>query len=502
MMADDMGFSDLGCYGAEIATPNLDRLAAGGLRFTQFYNTARCCPTRAALLTGLYQHQAGIGAMVGNGGTPAYQGYLNDHCLTIAEVMKTAGYRTYMAGKWHVGEDRPHWPCDRGFDRYFGLISGASNYFVLDKGRKMARDNEPFVPDDPKFYMTDAFADAAVDFINDHGKSEQPFFMYVAFTAPHWPLHAWPQDIAKYRGKYMIGWDGLREQRHRRMIEMGLVDGSWPLTPRDPRVPAWADTTNKEDWDLRMAVYAAQIDRMDQNVGRILEALHRTGADEKTLILFLADNGGCAEVVDRGSPGVPPGPKESFASYGIGWANASNTPFRLYKHFVHEGGISTPLIAYWPGVIKSGGQPCRQVGHVIDLMATCVDVAGATYPTTYQGRAITPLEGRSLAPAFEGKVRSPHQAIYWEHERNRAVRQGNWKLVARAQQPWELFDVEADRTEMHNLAAQQPDRVREMSKLYHAWAARVGVKDWPDPDSRGDSATAASRPARRNRRNR
>jgi arylsulfatase A-like enzyme len=475
IMADDMGFSDIGCYGSEIATPNLDRLAGGGMRFTQFYNNARCCPTRASLLTGLYPHQAGVGAMVGKGPTPAYQGYLNDHCVTIAEALKQEGYRTLMAGKWHVGEDRPHWPCDRGFDEYFGLISGASNYFSIDPGRKFARGNEQIDPAGDGFYMTDAFAAEAVKFLDKYGRQPQPFFLYVAFTSPHWPLHAWPEDIAKYRGKYQLGWDALREQRHKRQIEMGIVDAKWPLSPRDAKAPAWADATDKDDLDLRMAVYAAQIDRMDQNIGKVLAKLDEVGASKNTLIMFLADNGGCAEVVDRGKKGVPAGGKDSFFSYGLPWANASNTPFRLYKHWVHEGGISTPLIASWPGVIEKRGTITREVGHLVDLMATSLDAAGIEYPATYNNKPVTPLEGKSLAPIFRTGTRKGHEALFWEHEGNRAVREGKWKLVSRNPDKWELYDIEADRTELNNLAEQQPDRAKAMAEKYQSWADRVGA---------------------------
>jgi arylsulfatase A-like enzyme len=472
LLADDMGFSDLGCYGSEIATPNLDRLAAGGLRFTQFYNTARCCPTRASLLTGLYPHQAGVGHMVEGLPHPAYQGFLNDRCVTIAEALHGAGYRTMMSGKWHVGEKRPHWPVDRGFDRYFGLISGASNYFKLDKGRAMAMDGEPWNPPAGEaFYMTDGIGDHAVKFI-DEAKGK-PYFLYVAFTSPHWPLHAPPGEIAKYRGKYKGGWDALRERRHKRQIELGIVDAKWPLTPRDEKAPAWTDVKDADERDLRMAVYAAQVDRMDQNVGKILAKL-----DENTLVLFLADNGGCAEEIHRGQKGAEIGTAESFESYGLPWANASNTPFRLYKHWVHEGGISTPLIASWPAVIQKGGAITSQPGHLVDLMATCVDVSGAEYPKTFQGREIQPMEGKSLAPIFRTGTREGHERIFWEHEGNKAVRQGTWKLVARHKGTWELFNLEADRTEMNDLASKETERAKEMAAAWQAWADRVGVIPW------------------------
>ncbi len=495
IMADDMGFSDLGCYGSEIATPNLDRLAAGGLRFTQFYNTARCCPTRAALLTGLYPHQAGVGHMVTDRGTPGYRGFLNERCVTIAEVLRPAGYRTLMAGKWHVGEERPHWPCDRGFDAYFGLLNGSSNYFRLESNRRMARDNELWTPG-PGFYMTDAFTDEAIRMLDAQRGRAEPFFLYLAYTSPHWPLHALPEDIARYRGKYMEGWDKLRESRYRRLVDLGIIRTGWKISPADPEAPRWESLSEDERrrQDERIAIYAAQIDRMDQNIGRVLKKIDEVGARENTLILFLADNGGCAEPVDRGTPGAVPGSADSFLSYGLPWANASNTPFRLYKHWVHEGGISTPLIASWPAVIRTGGGVTHQPGHLVDLMATCVDVSGASYPTERAGQSIQPMEGRSLAPILRGETRKPHDAIYWEHEGNRAVRRGKWKLVSKFPGGWELYDLDADRTELHNLASDHPELVREMSALYGAWAGRVGVMEWKPPRN---PAPAGRRAARR-----
>jgi arylsulfatase len=480
ILADDMGFSDLGCYGSEINTPNIDKLAAGGLRFTQFYNGARCCPTRAALLTGLYAHQAGVGHMVENKGFPGYEGKLNDRCVTIAEVLKsTANYRTAMSGKWHVGEERPHWPTDRGFERYFGLISGASNYFRLEEGRKMAADDKPYKPEGDKFYMTDAIADNAVKFLDELGKGDKPFFLYVAFTAPHWPLHAPAEEIARYKGKYNMGWDELRKQRHKKQIDLGIVDAKWPITPRDKSAPAWADVKEKdrEEYALKMAVYAAQVDRLDQNVGKIAAKIKALGREENTLVLFLSDNGGCAEEIHRGKLGVETGTADSYESYGLPWANASNTPFRLYKHWIHEGGIATPLIAYWPATIKKPGIT-HQPGHIIDIMATCVDLSGATPIAERNKKPITPMEGKSLAPIFEGKTRQGHDAIFWEHEGNRAVRQGKWKLVALHKGEWELYDLEADRTEMTNLAAKNPDKVKEMAAKYDEWAARCNVLPW------------------------
>ena len=486
ILADDMGFSDLGCYGSEIHTPNLDGLAADGIRFTQFYCAARCCPSRASLLTGLYPHQAGVGAMVSSDPgvkSGPYQGYLNDECVTIAEALEPAGYRTYMSGKWHVGELPPHWPRRRGFDRYFGLISGASSYWELlqepKRKRRMALDDEPFVPSADDFYMTDAFADFAVQCIEEHGQSEAPFFLYLPFTAPHWPLHAWPEDIAKYRGKYLCGWDELRQRRHKRMLELGIVDDRWPLSPRDPDVLPWDEVDNKEDWDLRMSVYAAMIDRMDRGIGRVLAKLREIGAEENTLVVFLSDNGGCHESVEKrklNKPGAKPGERGSFVAYKRPWANASNTPFRLFKQYIHEGGIATPFIARWPAVIKQRGALTQQVGHIIDIMATCLDVAGAQYPTTYDGHPITPLEGKSLLPILEGGERERHDVLYWEHFRNRGVLQGQWKLVATKNGEWELYDMEADRTELNDLSEKYPEKVRELLSLYDHWADRCGVR--------------------------
>lgn len=499
IMADDMGFSDIGCYGGEIRTPNLDALATKGLRFTQFYNTARCCPTRASLLTGLYPHQAGVGHMMKDFGTPGYRGDLNEHSVTIAEVLREAGYSTYMSGKWHVTRfvDGPkhNWPIQRGFDEFFGTIHGAGSFF---DPVSLTRNNTPLESPSGDFYYTDAISENAAGFINEHAKSkpDQPFFLYVPYTAPHWPLHALDEDIARYRGRYDKGWDALREERLERMTALRIVDSKWSLTDRDPEVPAW-DSAGHKGWQARrMEIYAAQVDRMDQGIGQIVSALSENGRLDNTLIMFLADNGGCAEEIgtnwngrhfpDRTRDGRPveignrpdqmPGPEETYQSYGVPWANASNTPFRLYKHFVHEGGISTPLIAHWPSRIEAMGELRTQLGHLVDLMATCVDVSGATYPsTTRSGQAISAMEGKSLVPAFDGESIS-RDALFWEHEGNRAIRVANWKLVARGREgAWELYDLDSDRTETNNLANKLPGRVETMEELWNVWADRVHV---------------------------
>jgi arylsulfatase len=473
-MADDMGFSDIGCYGGEIPTPNLDRLASRGLRFAQFYNTARCCPTRASLLTGLYSHQAGVGFMRANEGAPGYVGALNEQCVTVAEVLRAAGYRTLMSGKWHVGGE----PMKRGFDHAFEFREGATSYF---KPSDMYIDGERFAPPDD-FYLTDAISDRAAAFVRTHGGGPQPFFLYVAYTAPHWPLHARPADIERHRGRYMCGWDALRQMRHERLKAMGLVDPKWPLAERDAKCPAWDAVDNKDEWDLRMAVYAAMVEAMDRGIGRIVEALDAVGCAENTLVMFLSDNGGCHVVpTGRGKADAAIGTAESFTGYDRPWANASNTPFALFKQYTHEGGIASPLVVAWPGVIRGGGEVTREVGHVIDLMPTCLDAAGAAYPTAFEGRAVTPVEGLSLRPVFEGRPRAGHDALFWEHAGSRAVRQGRWKLVSRREDNvWHLFDLEADRTETRDLAAEQPAKAKELAALWDAWAVRCHVLPKPE----------------------
>ena len=522
ILSDDMGYSDVGCYGGEIETPTLDALAAGGLRFTQFYNTARCCPTRACLLSGLYPHQAGVGHMTNDRGFDGYRGDLNRNCVTIAEVLRPAGYATFMAGKWHVTKHthpegpKDNWPLQRGFDKFYGTITGAGSFFdpaTLVRGNTMITvENDPeYAP--RQYYYTDAIADNAVKFLAEHeaSQSEKPFFMYMAFTAAHWPMHALDRDVAKYRGVYDGGYGPTRAARFAQMKKLGLIDPRWEMSPQ---AGDWGAVRNRE-WEVRcMEVYAAMVDSMDQGIGRVVAQLRKTGRLDDTLILYLQDNGGCAEGLGRASrgryttrpdapvfapmgrdefqphvvptrtrdgfpvvqgPGVMPGPADTYIAYGRGWANVSNTPFREYKHWVHEGGISTPLVAHWPAGIERTGQLERQPGHLVDLMATCVDLSGAEYPVAVGDNPIKPMEGRSLVPALAGDA-IEREAIYWEHEGNRAVRAGKWKLVAKgAGGPWELYDVEADRTEMHDRAAEEPDRAAELAELWLAYAERANV---------------------------
>lgn len=521
-----MGWSDIGCYGGEIETPNIDRLAQNGIRFTQFYNTGRCCPTRASLLTGTYAHQTGIGHMMNDRGLAGYRGDLGKNVLTIAEVLRPAKYSTYLSGKWHVTPEtlpeasRHNWPNQRGFERFYGTIHGAGSFFDPNS---LARNNTHISPmADPdyqpdQFYYTDAINDHAVRYIKEH-QVKNPFFLYVAHTAPHWPMHALPEDIEKYKGKYDDGWEVIRKERYQRQLQMGLVEPNWQLSNRD--AVAWKDAKNKE-WEIRlMEVYAAMVDRLDQGIGRIISALEKRKMLENTLILFLSDNGGCAEgmgrqngirymdsepekrkpmkadnlqldmipkrtrdgkVVKQGTE-VVPGGADTFHGYGQAWANVSNTPFREYKSRVHEGGISTPLVAHWPKGIapKLQGKFEDQPSHVIDFMATCLDLAKADYPKKINGQDVVPMQGVSLKPVFEGTRIIRAKPLYWEHQGNRAIRMGKWKLVAKGSfGAWELFDLESDRSELNDLAGLYPNRVTEMSQKWEEWAIESHVKPWP-----------------------
>ena len=496
ILADDMGYSDIGCYGGEIKTPNIDKLASQGLRFTQFYNSARCCPTRASLLTGIYPHEAGMADMVVTGPEKSvpgpYQGYLNNQCVTIAEVLKKAGYYTAAVGKWHVGEERPHWPIDRGFDNYIGLISGAANYFDITRTkapgvkRVFARDSTAYIPPEKGFYMTDFITNSAIDYLKIAKTKDQPFFLYLAYTAPHWPLQALQKDIEKYRGKFLKGWDILRKERLERMKQIGIINEDMILSDRDEEVQAWDSLSDeqKDEMDMLMAIYAAQIDRMDQGIGKVMNQLKDMGASENTLIFFLSDNGACHEGGIWGGDfwgnfwegKAVPGSKDSYHSYGRSWANLSNTPFRMFKHWVHEGGISTPLIVKWPGKVQSKETITNQKGTVMDIMATCCDVANAKYPNEFEGHKIVPLRGKSLSPIFNGQERDDLGPIFWEHEGNAAVRTGDWKLVSKDSGGWELYNMSNDRTEMNDLTEQNEERSEKMLEIYKHWAISVGIK--------------------------
>lgn len=497
-LVDDVGFSDIGCYGSEITTPHLDRLAAGGVRFTQFYNTARCSTTRAALLTGLYPHQAGMG-WLDNKVEPQSQGFhgkLLPRCVTIAEVLREAGYFTAMTGKWHLGQQNGTPPWKRGFQRSlnsrFGEVyfpheadRSGTNMLYLN-GRELPKDAAEFGKD---WYSTDLFVDWGLKFIDEARREKQPFFLYVAQGAAHFPLRAPAEIIDRYRGKtYLQGWDTLRAERHAKQIRLGLVDEKWPLAPRPLECSAWESLAAKDQqrFDEIMAVYAAMIDRIDHAMGKLVEGLRERGELDNTLILFLCDNGGNAE---GGPPGVtrgegPIGGPQSYVLLGMNWATLCNTPFARFKHFTHEGGISTPLVAHWPQGIPAArcGKLVHQPGHLIDIMATAVDLATAKYPREFRGAKILPLEGVSLWPALRGEGIARSQPIFWEHEGNKAVRDGNWKLVQRHRTPWQLHDMQADRTEQHDLREQHPQLVERLTSAWNAWASRSFVDDWPGPN--------------------
>lgn len=495
ILVDDMGYSDLGAYGSEIHTPNLDRLAQEGLRLKEFYNNSICAPTRASLLTGQYQHKAGVGFFDVNLGLPAYQGFLNKESLTLAEVLKTAGYSTLMSGKWHVGNDSLAWPNQRGFERYYGVIGGGADYFDAKPlplfGTEypvvLVENNQRLHPADNSYYFTDEIAAHAVKYLDEQSKSNKPFFLYLAFNAPHWPLQALPEDIAKYKGRYDIGWDSLRNERLARQQQLGLLDPKQTIAARDAAVPDWNSLTydEKELWKAKMEVYAAMVDRMDQGVGKVLDKLKALKKDDNTLIVFISDNGAPAEDVahwggKRAARNTGPvGTAGSFESQGKNWSYVSNTPFRAFKNFMYEGGISSQLIAWYPAKIK-GGSIARGTAHLIDLAPTFYELAGARYPQQYKGVQPNPLPGTSLTGLFfRGEDLHRNEPVFWERAGNRAVRKGKWKLVSiYPQYRWELYNIEEDRGETNDLAAKNPQLVNELSAAYFEWAKRTGVVEY------------------------
>ena len=511
IVADDMGFSDIGCYGSEIETPHIDRLAAGGVRFSQFYNTARCSPSRASLLTGLHPHQTGIGILTKDDRPHGYPGSLNDGCVTVAEILSAAGYATSLVGKWHLASNirqvNGAWPTRRGFDHFYGTLAGSCSYFQPASLTRGERNVEAEATDQPDYYYTDAISHEACTFVREQSQASTPFFMYVAYTAPHWPLQAREEDIARMRGRYDEGWDVLRERRMQRLRDSGLLADAVQECERDPAEPAWEDAEHKA-WDARrMEVYAAQVHRMDQGIGQILATLEASGQLDNTLVFFLSDNGACAEVLPLdgseeafkkrrpdlerlkprngrdlrvgNEPAIEPGPEDSYASYGRAWANLSNTPFRLYKRWTHEGGIATPLIAHWPAGGLAKGDIVRAPFQLTDVLPTILAVTQTEYPGTSKGRDIAPCEGCSLLPVMRG-AQAPDHTLYWEHTGNAAVRRGRWKLVREYPGPWELYDMDTDRAEKTDLAAGRPEVVTELSAQWAAWSERVGVVPWDE----------------------
>jgi arylsulfatase A-like enzyme len=495
IMADDLGWSDIGCYGGEIETPHIDSLARDGLRFTQFYNNAICGPTRASLLTGLYCQQ------VGHRGDRWNEPKDFNKCVTIGEVLQQVGYQTMMVGKWQ-GRDSA---LDRGFDRFFGPMCQAKiSYFHEVQNNPYYLDRERVkLPED--FYLTDALNDYALDFLKEGATSDKPFFLYVAHIAPHWPLHARETEVAKYRETYRTsGWDQTRSRRFERQRRNDLVPAAWKLSPRSSSVRDWQTDANKEWQAERMAVYAAQVAAIDRGVGQLLQALEEAGEVENTLVMFLSDNGAAPDgglapsrsgfgfgpsstnanwrkdgipIRPGSGPNNQPGPHDTFAAYGLAWANVSNTPLRGTKLGAYEGGIRTPLVVRWPNEIRDQGGITRQPGHVIDFMATCLDVADASYPTNFDGRKPLPVEGKSLLPIFRGDQRESHAELCWSVPRHHAIRVGKWKAVRpRKGGPWQLFDLESDGTETSDLAEREPERVKEMASRFDAWLTRVNAE--------------------------
>lgn len=476
ILADDMGYSDVGCMGGEIETPNLDALAGNGLLFTHCYNASRCAPSRASLLTGLYQHRTGVGHMVENYGYPAYQGFLNNKCVTIAEVLKEEGYTTIMTGKWHLGDEHQYWPDNRGFENYFGSPKGGGLYFYPSEfvDRPLFRNGKMVTPDPETFYSTDNFTTEAIQFIEQNNETEKPFFLYLAYIAPHFPLQAWPEDIAKYEGRYSVGYETIRKNRFERQKELGIIDTDVKLSPSD--YDNWDEETAKEEAH-KMAVYAAMVDRMDQNIGKLVDFLKRTGQLDNTLILFLSDNGACSRGFNR-SPGAEIGTVNSFAAYGLGWANVGSTPYRKYKRFEHEGGILTPMIAHWPAGIKKN-KITHEVVHIIDIMPTCLAVAGAEYPQNFEGNKIHTVDGKSFYSSFRDENPGVFRQLFWEHEGNKAVRSTDWKLVKMHNYPWELYELETDPTELKNLINQKPVIADSLKQLWSKKASEMNVRSWP-----------------------
>ncbi len=523
ILADDLGYSDLGCYGGEIQTPNLDRLAQNGLRFSRFYNAGRSCPTRASLLTGLYPHQAGIGRMTFDQQLPGYRGTMTHNGVTIAEVLKEAGYHTGMIGKWHVAEtplrpDQREWlahqvyheefapkenyPTHRGFEEFYGTIYGVVDYF---DPFSLVNGEEPVCEIPKDYYSTIALSDSAVAYINRYAQSEKPFFMYLSYHSPHWPLHALEEDIKKYEDTYTEGWEAIRDARYERMQQLGIFSGQTDYLTNRQSTKEW-ETNPDRAWDARaMAVHAAMIDRMDQEIGKVLKALEATGQLDNTLIVFLSDNGCSPEICQEYEPGendrpdmlrdgtpmiyprnkeVMPGPETTYASLGPEWANVANMPFRFWKAKMYEGGICTPMIARWPkGIQVEKGSVNNSMCHIIDFMATCLELGQAIYPTTYNGNEIRPVEGISLLPIFQTGKREGHEIIGFEHFNEKALMsKDGWKIIQpnRKDATWELYDLNTDRTEKDNVAGRYPERLNRMVSQYEGWAKRTMVVPAPN----------------------
>jgi arylsulfatase A-like enzyme len=500
ILADDLGFSDLGCYGGEIPTPTLDTLGRSGVRLSQFYNTARCSPSRASLLTGLHPHQTGIGVLTRPDRPLGYPGTLDPACATVAQRLRTHGWTTWLSGKWHLAADlttpNDSWPTRCGFDRFFGTLAGCGSYYdpqSLTRDESAATD----ATDNAQFYYTDAIAREAAGWIDEHSAQEPttPYFLYLAFTAPHWPLHASPEAIEVNRGRFDDGWDVLRERRLARMVEDGIIPRGTPLSDRDPSQSAWADAGDHAWQATRMEVYATQVQALDDGVRRVLDAIDRSGQTDDTMVMFISDNGASAEELPLGplddfvakdtvlrtgtrdgrrirvgnDPSLTPGPEDTYTSYGVPWANLSNTPMRKYKRWTHEGGIATPFIMHWPAGRLRNRHVLHSPFQLVDVVPTLLDAAGVADGL--------PAEGRSMLPALRGADVEP-AALYWEHIGNAAVRLGPWKLVRDHPGGWELYNIDEDRTELVDRAEELPELVAELAEMWRVWADRVGVLDW------------------------
>lgn len=508
ILSDDLGFSDLGCYGGEITTATLDGLADAGVRCSQFYNSARCSPSRASLLTGLHPHQTGIGILTNDDRPVGYPGSLNDRCLTVAEVLADVGFATFLAGKWHLSSDmwnpNDSWPTRRGFQHFFGTLTGCGSYYwpgTLMRGEHPA-EHEPL---GREFYYTDAISTEAAEFVRRHAYDAptQPFFLYMAYTAPHWPLHALEEDLERYADTFKPGWDALREQRMQRLVDAGLLGAQSVLSARDATQPTWSAAPHQA-WQLRrMQAYAAQVERMDRGIGLVVETLRDIGAFHNTLIIFLSDNGASCEELPKGdleqfrhrrdilrimtrdgrpvrignSPELMPGPEDTYASYGQAWANLSNTPFRFYKRWVHEGGIATPLIVHWPDGGLRDGAVLHDPFQLVDVVPTILEATGTSYPDRFPDRQPLPLAGRSMLGTIRGEP-APEATLYWEHTGNCAVRKGRWKLVRQYPRDWELYDMTHDRSETRDISRDHIEVVTELALAFDDWAARVGVVPW------------------------
>lgn len=476
ILVDDMGYSDLGCTGGEINTPNIDNLAKEGLLFTNFYNTARCSPSRASLLTGMYPHRAGVGHLDRDLGYPEYQGFVKDNVATMAEVLVENGYQTILSGKWHIGSERSQWPDRRGFERFYGTPLGGGLYFYPSNflNRDVYKNGDKIEPNPETFYSTNNFTDEAINFISE-SDTQKPFFLYLAYVAPHFPLQAPESDIEKYRGQYLEGYDVIRNRRFAKQKELGLINQNIEISASN-YINDW-DDVDQDIEDLKMATYAAQIDILDRNIGKLVDHLKTTGKYENTLIMFMSDNGAASSRVNRGNGEI--GTNESFVAYGRSWANVSNTPYVKYKKQTNEGGVISPLIVHWPNGIENVNEYKRNAIHIKDIMPTCLEMADITPPTELNGKTLIPMDGKSFLKEIIEDDFEQEAYIYWEHEGNKGVRKGDWKLVQQFRRDWELYDLSNDPTELNNVLNENNSVFTDLRDHYNAWVETYKIQPWP-----------------------